>query len=53
MATCAFFLFSNRTKPFPLDPNAPLLNQPPHPEPRPVPYKQEVEQQTLPSDPIS
>lgn len=48
MASCAFFLFSNRTKPFPLDPNAPLLNKPPHPAQQPVPYTLPEEQQPLP-----
>jgi hypothetical protein len=52
IGTCAFFLFSNRTRPFPLDPNAPVtpsLN----PEPQLAPYRQEVEQQPSPSDPVS
>jgi hypothetical protein len=51
IATCTFFLFSNRTKPFPVDPNAPIVNQP-HPEPQPATYKQEVEQPPSPPDPI-
>jgi len=52
IATCTFFLFSNRTKPFPVDPNAPPAKSP-YPEPQPVPYTQQAEQPPSPSDPIS
>ena len=51
MATCLFFLFSNRTKPFPTDPNAPVIPQ--YPAPQPAPYTPAAEQQPSPSDPIS
>jgi len=51
MGTCLYFLFSNRTKPFPLDPNAPPVTQPPYREPQPAPYKQEAEQQPSPTGP--
>jgi hypothetical protein len=47
MGTCLYFLFSNRTKPFPLDPNAPQIN-PPYPEPQPAPYTPAVEQPPSP-----
>ncbi len=52
MGTCLYFLFSNRTKPFPLDPNAPALTKPPYPGPQPAPYKPSVEQSPSPPDPI-
>jgi hypothetical protein len=44
MATCAYWLFSNRTKPFPLDPNAPAVTPPPHQAPQPASYTPRVEQ---------
>ncbi len=50
IGTCAFFLFSNRTRPFPLDPNAPIV---PHPDSQPAPYTNVAEQQPSPPDPIS
>jgi hypothetical protein len=60
MGTCTFFLFSNRTKPFPLDPNAPLVphspqlaTRYPHQEPQPAPGTPPAEQQPSPSDPTS
>jgi hypothetical protein len=40
MGTCLYFLFSNRAKPFPLDPNSP-----------PPPYTPAVEQPPSPPDP--
>jgi hypothetical protein len=52
MATCAYFLFSNRTRPFPLDPNAPITLSP-HPEPQPARYTPAGEQQLSPRDPTS
>jgi|GEM_PF-910697 len=50
IGTCAYFLFSNRTKPFPLDPNAPPVNQP-HPTPQPAPYTLPAEQPPSLPDP--
>src|SRR5579863_1540599 len=44
MGTCLYFLFSARTRPFPVDPNAPTLN----PEPQPAPYTPAVEQPPSP-----
>jgi hypothetical protein len=41
MATCAYWLFSNRTKPFPPDPNAPVT---PDQAPPLAPYKPSAEQ---------
>jgi hypothetical protein len=62
MATCAYFLFSNRTKPFPVDPNAPPVAgpqkvvaqsslNPAHQAPQPVPYTPPAEQSTSRPDP--
>ena len=44
MGTCAYFLFSNRANPFPIDPNAPPHPASQHPAPQPVPYTPAAEQ---------
>jgi uncharacterized membrane protein len=48
MGSCLYFLFSNQTKLFPLDPNAPLISQPQHPEQQPAPYMPSAERQPSP-----
>lgn len=50
MGTCLFFLFSNRAKPFPLDPNAPAITTP-YPDPQPASYISEAEQPPSPPHP--
>jgi hypothetical protein len=60
MGTCLYFLFSNRTKHFPLDPNAPpvaqpspIIAHPSYPEQQPVPYTSPGEAPPSPTDPTA
>ncbi len=60
MGTCLYFLFSDRTKHFPLDPNAPpvaqpspIMAHPAYPEQQPVPYTSPGEPPPSPTDPTA